>query len=330
MKEFSAETRAELARLGPEKACCARAELGGILRAGGSLRLLGRSRVSVSVETEHADVARKVVLLFRRVAGLPAEVVVEDHGPLRRRVYGVRLVPGPEARRLLSELEILGPGGEIGADVPAALVRDECCRAAFLRGVYLICGSVCDPRGSGYHLEMVAANEGFALGLFYLLRLARLKAHLIERKGRQVVYLKDADDIAAFLGSIGAHAALLELEGVRVVKEVRGGVNRLVNAETANLEKSVAAAMEQIRWIEEIREKMGLERLPKALRELASVRLAYPEASLAELGQLLPEPISKSAVNHRLRRLRRLAHELTGERDDFLSGEQESRIRGRR
>ncbi|NLG83129.1 MAG: DNA-binding protein WhiA [Firmicutes bacterium] len=305
--------RAELARLRPSKVCCARAELGGMLRAGGSLRLGGENRLTVAVETEHPEVARKALLLFRRVAGLPAEVVVEEHGPLRRRIYQVRLVPGPEARRLLADLEILTPEGGIGVDVPASLVRGDCCRAAFLRGVYLVSGSVCDPRGSGYHLEMVVSNEEFAHGLYYLLRLAKFKVHQARRKGREVVYLKDADDIAAFLGLIGAHTALLELEGIRVVKEVRGGVNRLVNAETANVEKSVAAAVEQIRWIEVIREKIGLERLPKALREMALVRLAHPEASLAELGQLLARPISKSAVNHRLRRLRRLAEEMTEE-----------------
>ncbi|MGQ9778807.1 MAG: DNA-binding protein WhiA [Bacillota bacterium] len=310
MREFSMAARAELARLRPEKSCCARAELGGMLRAGGSLHLCGQNRLAVAVETEHADVARKVLLLFRRVAGLPAEVVVEEHEQLRRRVYRVRLAPGPEARRLLTELAIFSPEGGIGVDVPPSLVRKDCCRAAFLRGVYLVSGSVCDPRGSGYHLEMVVANEEFALGLYYLLRLAKFKVHHARRKGREVVYLKDADDIASFLALIGAHAALLELEGIRVVKEVRGGVNRLVNAETANVEKSVAAAVEQIRWIEAIREKIGLERLPKALRELALARLAHPEASLAELGELMAKPISKSAVNHRLRRLRRLAHEI--------------------
>ncbi len=311
MREFSSATRAELARVRPDKQCCARAELGGILRAGGSLHLLGQGRVAVSVETEHADVARKIVILFRRVAGLPAEVMVEEHERLRRqRVYRVQIAPGPRARLLLGELGILGPGGEIGCDIPANLVRGECCRAAFLRGAYLMRGSVCDPRGSSYHLEIVAGSEDLGQGLCYLLNLLHLKAHLAARKDKYVVYLKDADDIGNFLNLIRAHAALLELEEVRVVKEVRGGVNRLVNAETANVDKSVTAALDQIRLIEALEARIGLDRLPRALRQIARARLAHPEASLAELGQMLPRPASKSAVNHRLRRLRRYAEEV--------------------
>ena len=311
MHEFSMAARAELARVRPENQCCARAELGGILRAGGSLHLLGQGRISVSVETEHADVARKVMILLRRVAGLPARVTVEDHEQLRRRrIYRVQIAPGPEARRLLGELGILSPGGEIGSDIPAHLAHGECCRAAFLRGAYLMGGSVCDPRGPSYHLEIVAVNEELGQGLCYLLNLLRLKAHLAIRKGKYVVYLKDADDIGRFLNLTRAHAALLDLEEVRVVKEVRGGVNRLVNAETANVDKSVTAALDQIRLIEALQTKIGLDRLPVALRQIARVRLANPEASLAELGQMLPQPVSKSAVNHRLRRLRRYAEEV--------------------
>ena len=287
---------------------------GGILRAGGSLHLLGQGRVSVSVETEHADIARKVVILLRRVAGLPAKVAVEDHEQFRRRrIYRVQIAPGPEARRLLGELGILSPGGEIGSDIPANLMHGECCRAAFLRGAYLMSGSVCDPRGSSYHLEIVAVNEELGQGLCYLLNLLHLKAHLASRKGKYVVYLKDIDDIGSFLKLTWAHTALLDLEEVRVVKEVRGGVNRLVNAETANVDKSVAAAQDQIRLIEALEAEISLEGLPIALRQIARVRLENPEATLAELGQMLPQPASKSAVNHRLRRLRRYAEEVLGD-----------------
>lgn len=304
MKDFSAAARAELARVNANDTCCMRAELGGALRAAGSLHLHGQRQVSFSIQTEHADVARKVVRLLRRVAGLPAEVVVEDREQLRkRRVYRVQSAPGTGARKLLAELGILNESGDLGSGVPPELVRRECCRAAFLRGAYLLCGSVCDPHGSSYHLEMVVNTEEFALGLLYLLNLAHFKAHQAARKGKQVVYLKDADRIAGFLRTIGAHAALLAMEEVRVVKEVRGEVNRLVNADTANVNKSVRAALEQIRAIEEIGSSLGLGRLPAPLRQLAAARLEHPEASLAELGHYLPEPASKSAVNHRMRKL---------------------------
>lgn len=296
-----------MARVWPGEQCCARAELGGVLHTAGSLHLLGQNRIAASIVTEHADVARKVVLLLRTAADLPAEVVVEEHEQLRRgRVYQIRVAPGARVRRLLDELGILSYAGEILSDIPPGLVQKQCCRAAFLRGAYLLRGSVCDPRGS-YHLEIVTASEGFGQGLCYLLNLAHFKAHLAERKGKQVVYLKDADDIAGFLSTIGANAARLELEEVRVIKEVRGGVNRLVNAETANVGKSVTAAVEQVQLIEALRARDVLYRLPGAVRQMALARLAHPEATLAELGESLPTPISKSAVNDRLRRLRRYA-----------------------
>ncbi|MGE5550293.1 MAG: DNA-binding protein WhiA [Bacteroidota bacterium] len=311
MKDFSTSARAELARVWPGEACCAKAELAGILRAGGSLHLLGQNQLALSVRTEHADVARKIVQLLRAATGQPAEVLVEEGGPLRRqRSYHVQLAPGPKVKRLLNELGILNGDGEISRQIPAPLVRKHCCQASFLRGAYLIRGSVCDPRGPSYHLEIVAVNEEFGLGLCYLLNLARLKAHLVERKGRHVVYLKDGDDIAGLLSLIGAQNARLELEEVRVVKEVRGGVNRLVNAETANLGKSVAAAVEQVHLIETLRDRGVLADLPDSLRELALARLANPEATLSELGASLAKPASKSAVNHRLRRLRQYAEEL--------------------
>ena len=174
-------------------------------------------------------------------------------------------------------------------------------------------GSVCDPRGPSYHLEIVAGNEEFGAGLCYLLNLSRFKAHLGKRKGNHVVYLKDADDIAGFLSLTGAQTARLELEGVRVVKDVRGGVNRLVNAETANVGKSVVAAIEQVRMIEVLRARGVFNKLPASLRELALARLTHPEATFAELGQFLSRPASKSAVNHRFRKLRKFAEDAPGE-----------------
>lgn len=314
MKDFSTSIRAELARLHPREHCCARAELAGILRAGGSLHLLGNRRFAFSAQTEQPDVARKVVMLLRSVAGLPAEVVVEEHAALgRHRSYHVQPSASPETKRLLTELGILDAEGRILGELPSHLLQPQCCRASFLRGAYLMRGSVCDPRGNSYHLEIVANTEDLALGLCYLLNLARLKAHLAERKEKQVVYLKDADDIAGFLSLAGANAGRLAFEEVRVLKEVRGGVNRLVNAETANLDKSAAAAVEQIRLIEALQRKGVLSGLPEPLRAVAEARLANPDVTLAELGRLLVPPVSKSAVNHRLRGLRQYGREILGD-----------------
>ncbi len=269
MKEFSTATRAELARINPDHACCTRAELGGIMRAAGSLHLHGLQQISLSIRTEHPDVARKVMLLLRSLAGEHLEVMVEEHGhPRKNRAFHIQMAPGPGVKHLLMELGVLTAGGEIQGDIAAELVRKDCCRASFLRGAYMMRGSVCDPRGASYHLEIVAQSEEFGLGLCYLLNLARFKAHLAMRKGQHVVYLKDADDIASFLSFIGAHNARLELEEIRVVKEVRGEVNRLVNAETANVDKTVAAALSQVEMIEGENEEQKAEALAKRLVEL--------------------------------------------------------------
>jgi DNA-binding protein WhiA len=310
MKRFSTALRAELARVKAE-GCCAWAELSGILRSSGSLHLQGMQRVSVSVKTEHADVARKVVTLLRIVAGLPVGVLVEEHEQSpRRRVYHVQTDTGSGVARFLETMGILSHDGEIVAELPGVILAKECCQIAFLRGAYMMHGSVSDPRGQTYHLEIVVGREDFGLGLYYLFNLLHFKAHLAERKGRHVLYLKDADNIARFLTLIKAHAARIEFEEVRVVKELRGGVNRLVNAETANVGKTAAASVEQIHLIQALKDGGVMEKLPFALRQLAAVRLAHPEASLAELGLILPKPISKSAVNHRLRRLRKYVEEI--------------------
>ena len=306
MKQFSDSARAELAHLRTSQSCCAHAELAGILRVAGSLHLHGLSTLSLTVGTEHADVARKIILLLRQAASIPADVVVEEHKQRQhQRIYMVRLDPGQAVRDLLVELGALGRDGQLLKTLSNSLLHKQCCRTSFLRGAYMMRGSVCDPRGNGYHLEIVVGTSELAQGLRRVLGQVHLKSNCMERKGQHVVYIKDADDIAVFLTTIGAQAARLELEEVRVLKEIRGGVNRLVNAETANVDKTVIAAMEQVAWIEALAAKGAMDRLPDTLRDLARTRLENPEASLRELGQLLPKPASKSAVNHRFRRLKK-------------------------
>jgi DNA-binding protein WhiA len=188
------------------------------------------------------------------------------------------------------------------------LVKKDCCAIAYLRGVFLGGGFVADPHGD-FHFELTAESEPIAHDLVDLMARFDIHARVTQRRGAYTVYLKGAEPIVDFLALVGAHRALLRTEDVRILKEMRNDVNRLVNAETANLQKTAAAAAGQVAAVRAIERARGLESLPPALREIASLRLEYPEVSLRELGELADPPLSKSAVYHRIRRLEELAEE---------------------
>lgn len=181
-------------------------------------------------------------------------------------------------------------------------------RKAFLRGVFLTTGSVTDPE-KVYHLEIVLPDKALSRQVASVMRSFSLNAKTVLRSGHYVVYLKESDQIASFLGLIGASVSLLNLESVRVFKDVRNNVNRKVNCETANMNKTAEAYVSQLRDIDYIEQHIGLKNLPEHLREIARVRMEYPEATLSELGGFLDPPVGKSGVNHRLRKLHEIAEE---------------------
>jgi len=314
MDSFLQRTKAELARRFPKKRCCMKAELAAIIRASGSLHLRANRVVVLAVTSESAAIMRKVHLLLKNYFQIPSRIIIEETGRLNRRYYKLQLFGGKEVKRVLTELDVLSPGLALESGIPSELVRSDCCRAAFLRGAFLARGSVTDPQKNSYHLEIVTENEEFALGLYYLMNLCRFKVGLTQRKEEKeyLVYLKEADAIGQFLTFTGAHSAFLEMEEVRIIKGMRNEVNRLVNCETANLGKTVRAAMEQVEVINELKAKGVLEKLPAPLQELAYLRLDHPEVSLRELGELSTPPLSKSAVNHRMRKLLNLAEQFLG------------------
>lgn len=188
------------------------------------------------------------------------------------------------------------------------IVRKNCCRRAFLRGLFLASGTVNDPEKS-YQMEIRLPEPSLAEAVKELVRSFDLNAKMIERRNGFVVYLKEGDDIADFLVLIGANLSVLDMENIRVVKDVRNRVNRRVNCETANLNKSVKAGMTQAQAIQRIEEHIGLINLPDSLREIAELRLAHPDSSLQELGEMTDPPVGRSGVNHRLRRLMQIAEE---------------------
>ncbi|MBQ6679214.1 MAG: DNA-binding protein WhiA [Lachnospiraceae bacterium] len=188
------------------------------------------------------------------------------------------------------------------------VLKRDCCRRAFLRGLFLSCGTVTDP-SKNYQLELLFSGREAAERVRELLLTYEIRAKILERKNHYVLYLKEGDRIADFLALIGASDSFFSMENVRVLKEVRNTVNRRVNCEAANLKKTANAAVMKMRDIEYISEHIGFDRLPESLRQIAVLRMRYPDISLTELGQMLDPPLGKSGVNHRLRRLSKIAEE---------------------
>lgn len=198
---------------------------------------------------------------------------------------------------------------ERDAQAQKCLTARTCCKRAYLRGAFLASGSISNPEKS-YHFEIVCQNPAQARHLQELYREFELDAKIVRRKKYYIVYIKEGAQIVDALNIMGAHVALMNLENVRILREMRGSVNRIVNCETANIGKVVGAACRQIEDIHYIESKLGLGELPPALREMALLRLNYPDSSLAELGELCDPPVGKSGVNHRLRKLSELAKKL--------------------
>lgn len=184
-----------------------------------------------------------------------------------------------------------------------------CCKRAFLRGAFMATGSMSDPNKS-YHFEIVCKTIEQAERLQELMQEFEMDAKIVERKNHQIVYLKEGTQIVDMLNVMEAYVSLMNLENVRILKEVRNSINRKVNCETANIHKTVSAAVKQIADIEKIRDTVGLEKLPKPLYEMALARLEHPEAPLKELGNYLNPPVGKSGINHRLRKIAKFAEKL--------------------
>jgi DNA-binding protein WhiA len=305
---FTSATKKELTRIESDT-CCQRAELSALARMNGVMQI-ARQRIVLDITTENAAIARRTYALIKDLYQLQAEVLVRKKVRLKKNnVYLVRL--SIRAEEILRDLRILGEGFERVKGIAPDLIEKNCCKRAYLRGAFLAGGSVNNPDSGSYHLEIISTYHDHSEALCRLMNHFRLHAKIIERKKGFVVYIKEGDKIGELLNIIGAHQSLLRFEDVRIMKDMRNSVNRLVNCETANLNKTIQAAMRQIDNIQLIDREIGLNNLPQRLREIAEVRLQHPDITLTELGQMLPGgKVSKSAVNHRLRKLDEIADRL--------------------
>jgi DNA-binding protein WhiA len=281
--------------------CCDKAEVLGVLRMSGAIVIRGMN-IGIHFSTENAALARRVLQILKNNYQVQTEVVITRSRRLKKNNrYQVRVLPAPQVSIAMNELQLLS----MESDLKNPLLNKQCCKRAFLRGAYLGGGSISRP-SSDYHLEMVTGNEDFARSIIKVMHTFSMKAKLTDRKNDYIVYLKDGESITNFLRVIGAHNSMMELENVRVLKEMRNNVNRRVNCETANLGKVVKAAVRQVNCIKFIDEHMGLSELPQALQDTARLRLEYPDASLNELVEY-SGGIGKSGINHRLKKLQEMA-----------------------
>lgn len=286
----------------------AKAELMALIRMNGSLGIANRNLI-LNVQTESPAIARRIYSLLNQFYQVESEIVVRRKMKLKKNnQYVVRLRYHAEA--ILKDLGIL-EGFQIKEQVPMSLLKDDLMIRSYLRGAFLAGGSVNNPETSRYHLEIYSLYEEHNEMIAKMINRYHLNARTTSRRSGFIVYLKEAEKIADFLQLIGATSGMLKFENIRIVRDMRNSVNRLVNCENANLDKVANASNRQIENIRLIEERVGLDSLPDKLREMAQTRLAHQEVSLKELALLVPGgPISKSGVNHRLRKLNAYADDL--------------------
>ncbi|ACB85588.1 DNA-binding protein WhiA [Natranaerobius thermophilus] len=305
---FAKSCKNELSRIEINRECCERAELAAFIHMNGSLTIKGD--VTLHLTTENPAIARRIFRVFKSRFKKEMQILMRKKMRLQKgNSYSLILTGKNTVSLVLSNLEITKGSFDLNTGITPELVANRCCKRAYLRGAFMARGSIANPDAS-YHMEMTADYEEYLDDLIKVMQYFELSPGKLARKKEYVSYLKDSEQICEFLNIIGAHKTLLDYENVRVMKGMRNKINRLVNCETANLQKTVVASLRHIKNIQTIDENLGLTQLPKSLQEVAIKRVEYPEANLKELGELLEPPVGKSGVNHRLRKLEKIAEQL--------------------
>ncbi len=311
---FSSKVKKELSSYYGTARHCNIAEIAGIINTCGTIKISAKS-VSIKIQTENAVVAKKYFTLIKKTFNINCVVSIRKSRQLKRnRLYCVTVNDYCSAIKLLSATGImvndLTPI-KVRKNVNPTVIKSECCKRAYIRGAFISGGSLSDPEKS-YHLEFINTDGDLSNALLDMINFFGLRSKIIYRKGYYVVYLKEGENIVDLLNIMGAHLSLMDLENVRIVKDMRNTVNRIVNCETANLSKTVCASIKQVDDINFIFEKKGSDFLSEQLLDVAKLRLMYPEASLKEIGAMLSPSVGKSGVNHRLRKISMIAENLRG------------------
>jgi hypothetical protein len=298
--------KSDLSKIMPERKCCMLAEFTAMLKATGSIVVERNGKKTFRFNTENVNVAKKFYLLVKEIFNIHPGIIIRKSKKLKEHnVYIVAIDNSMENSNiffdiLLDEKENKGHKG---------FAKNICCKKAYLRGIFLTTGSITNPNNC-YHVEIIAKDREFSEIIVELLNKLEIIAKITTRKNNYVVYIKESEQISSLLNTIGAHKALMELENIRILKEMRNNVNRIVNCETANISKIVDASVRHINSIKYLIKIGMLEKLPAQLKEIAKLRVQYSDSSLKELGMMLKSPIGKSGVNHRLNKLDEIAEKL--------------------
>ena len=311
---FSSNVKSELLHCFVKDTHCIAAEVSAIINLCGQITEK-ENKICIKIQTENTSVARKCFTLITKNFNLDSRVVIKC-GRKNRKINSFAVSVGEKSsgvdmERFLEKCCFYrGNDGKYNLNhIDEKLFYDSCCRKAYIRGAFLSAGSVNDP-GKTYHMEFVVSDKDYCTELMNVINSFGIEAKSIIRKEHYVIYIKDGEQIADMLNIMGAHVSLMEFENIRILKDMRNNVNRKVNCETANINKTISAAVKQIEEIEFIRDNYGLSYLPPALYATAQARLDYPEASLKELGEKMSPPVGKSGINHRLQKISLIAENL--------------------
>ena len=316
---FASETKNELARIEPEKKCCQLAEISGFLRVAGSLRLAGGGKFRIVITTENPAIARHYKKLIQEYFGIETRLEIGESAAVgksrssRHYAYSITIDPENLSEQILRETGILlikEGNNYISDGIYSGIIKTKCCRKAYLRGLFMGTGTMSDPEKS-YHLEFVCHSETLANDLKKMINsFVDLSAKVARRGNSYIVYMKKADYIRDTLAIMGASSQVFSMEETRIKKSMISDAKRIANCDTANLDRSVDAAMRQLDAIRKIEETRGLAWLPEKLQEVARLRVENPYISISALGDLCDPPLKKSGINNRLKKIEELAAKL--------------------
>lgn len=317
---FSGNVKHELEQHVDSARHCQIAELSAIFSFCGEIQRMENGEIHLCFSSENESVVRKCFTLLQKTFKIDKEISIDKRLIKKNNRFLIEVQGQEDAVRILQAAKYLSADKvpiPCTALVNPLIVQRNCCRRAFLRGAFLCAGSISDPE-KFYHFEIVCSTLAKARQLLELIHSFDVDAKVVNRKRHEVVYVKEGAQIVEILGLMGANISLMNLENVRILKEMRNSVNRQVNCETANINKTVNAAVKQVEDIMYIRDTIGLHRLPDNLEEIAELRLTHPQSSLKELGAMLSPPVGKSGVNHRLRKIGSIAEELRGNKEEQI------------
>ena len=308
---FSLEIKEELETRIDTAKHCQIAEFAAIMAFCGKVRRRAGGLMGLELTTENEVVRRKVVELAIKAFSASEESFKVEYEGKNNRIIHIFINDEKLIAKILMAIKWCDDNFTVVEPVFVnhRIIQKECCKRAFIRGAFLAAGSISDPNKS-YHYEIVCEYEEGAVQMQELLKFFNLDAKIIQRKRNYVTYIKEGNNITDVLNIMGAFVSQMKLYNVMILKGMRNDVNRKVNCETANLNKTIEAAVKQIRDIEYVRDTVGLESLSDGLREVAEIRLKNPDMKLKDIGELLNPPVGKSGVNHRLRKISELAQKL--------------------